>query len=142
MIDKHDLRMLEEEFIELAVAELTDDVDCSLYSTLQTRDARLTEIAELVGDDIASEWQNQAQAQADKHGYASGADQRIELWKDNSIQFPRLIAEINACVDISPEDWEALQESMDLDKDEIGQLFDRAHEEWETIKEKTCPTTK
>jgi|TARA_Y100000034_G_C6835167_1_gene377329 plasmid maintenance system antidote protein VapI len=56
------------------------------------------------------------------------------LWEDNSIQFPRLIAEINACVDISPENWRELQESMDLTEDEIIQLFDRAHDKWEKIK--------
>jgi hypothetical protein len=37
-------------------------------------------------------------------------------WEDNSIQFPRLLAEINACVEISEKDWKELQESMDLEE--------------------------
>ena len=58
-------------------------------------------------------------------------------WNDNSIQFPRLIAEINACVDISEKDWIALQESMDLSEGDIMDLFDRANDEWEKIKKRT-----
>ena len=61
-----------------------------------------------------------------------------ELWEDNSIQFPRLLAEICATVDITPKDFEALQESMDLTEDEINELFDRAQEEWEEIKNEVC----
>jgi hypothetical protein len=56
-------------------------------------------------------------------------------WEDNSIQFPRLLAEINACVEISEKDWKELQESMDLEEDEIIELFDRANDEWERIKQ-------
>ena len=58
-----------------------------------------------------------------------------KIWEDISIQFPRLLAEICATVDISPEDFEALKESMDLSKEEINELFDRAQEEWEEIKQ-------
>ena len=58
----------------------------------------------------------------------------MDKWHDNSIQFPRLLAEINACVEISDEDWAALCESMDLKGSDINDLFDRADREWERIK--------
>lgn len=56
------------------------------------------------------------------------------LWLDDSIQFPRLIAEISACVNILEDDWEALMHSMDLTNDELNSLFDRAIARWESIK--------
>ena len=55
-------------------------------------------------------------------------------WNNNAIQFPRLLAEINACVTISNEDWLDLLESMDLSEDDIIELMDRANDEWERIK--------
>ena len=58
-------------------------------------------------------------------------------WGDNSVQFPRLLAEISANVGISSADWAGLCESMDLNHDELEELFNRAHEEWERIKENT-----
>jgi hypothetical protein len=60
-----------------------------------------------------------------------------DVWKDNSIQFPRLIAEIVATVDINAETWQNLCDSMDLTTDELNELFDRAQESWEKIKGKT-----
>jgi len=61
-----------------------------------------------------------------------------KLWSDNSIQFPRLIAEI-AGIDIGEKAWDELLESMGLESDQLSELFDRAQEEWEKIKEKNCP---
>jgi len=58
------------------------------------------------------------------------------LWERDDIQFPRLIAEIGACVNIDPNDWEQLMESMDLTGPELRQLFDRANVAWERIKAK------
>ena len=56
-------------------------------------------------------------------------------WDDNSIQFPRLLAEISAT---QPNlDFEALCISMDLEIDDINDIFDRADEAWEEIKLKT-----
>jgi hypothetical protein len=63
-------------------------------------------------------------------------------WKNNAIQFPRLLAEINANVGISSKDWDALCASMDLTSEEVGELFDRADAEWERIKQRTCPPRK
>ena len=58
-----------------------------------------------------------------------------KIWEDNSIQFPRLLTEICATYNTTDEDFEALCESMDLSKDEVNELFDRAQEEWEEIKQ-------
>jgi hypothetical protein len=55
-----------------------------------------------------------------------------EKWLDNSIQFPRLIAEIAATQVI---DFAALGESMDLEQIEISELFERASTAWEQIKQ-------
>ena len=57
-----------------------------------------------------------------------------ERWADDSIQFPRLLCEIDACCDIAPEDMFALCDSMDLSLVEINELFERAHRAWERIK--------
>ena len=54
-------------------------------------------------------------------------------WLDNSIQFPRLLAEIIG-VGLSDEQWESLLETMDLGSDELNELFDRAQSEWEKAK--------
>ncbi len=55
-------------------------------------------------------------------------------WENNSIQFPRLIAEINGIVDISKKEWRSLCESMDLTSDEVEELFERAQIQWQKIK--------
>jgi hypothetical protein len=60
---------------------------------------------------------------------------RSQTWFDNGIQFPRLIAEINATQDSL--DIEALAESMDLEVSDVNELFDRANRAWEIAKEKT-----
>ena len=59
------------------------------------------------------------------------------LWTDNSVQFPRLLAEISAV--IPRETVEEVGESMDLEPAEVYALFSRAETEWEKIKEKYCP---
>ncbi len=55
-----------------------------------------------------------------------------EKWNDDSIQFARLLAEINATQ--NDLDLRALAESMDLSIDEINELFDRADIAWEKVK--------
>jgi hypothetical protein len=59
------------------------------------------------------------------------ASQTNPKWESNMIQFPRLIAEINATQEL---DIDALCESMDLEPSDIEELFDRADREWEKIK--------
>jgi hypothetical protein len=55
-------------------------------------------------------------------------------WEDNSIQFPRLLAEIQANIEMSDKDFEDMCDSMDLTEDAVNEIFDRAQEEWERIK--------
>ena len=54
-------------------------------------------------------------------------------WEDDSIQFPRLLAEIAATQDSLDEG--ALCDSMNIDHDELNELFNRAQSSWENIKE-------
>jgi len=56
-----------------------------------------------------------------------------EKWDDSSIQFPRLLAEINA-VGLTVDQIQGLAESMDLHTDEINNIFERANSRWEVSK--------
>lgn len=56
-----------------------------------------------------------------------------DLWANNAIQFARLLAEIQAT--FSEIDYDALCESMDLTRDDIDELFDRAMIAWELAKD-------
>ena len=53
-------------------------------------------------------------------------NQPMTAWDVDAIQFPRLLAEIQAAVQFSDDDWAALAESMDLTREDIVELFDRA----------------
>ena len=66
------------------------------------------------------------------------SDNTNPLWDDNSIQFPRLISEIMAC-GVTEELWDDLLTAMDLESDDLAELFDRAQMEWEEIKLRNCP---
>ena len=55
-------------------------------------------------------------------------------WERDEYQFPRLLAEIRACVQMNHNDLTLLCESMDLSLDNISELFDRAQAEWERVK--------
>jgi ribosomal protein L37AE/L43A len=55
-------------------------------------------------------------------------------WSDSSIQFPRLIAEIAAAVDFSGEHTDDLCRSMNLNCEDLNDLFERADNLWEAIK--------
>lgn len=55
-------------------------------------------------------------------------------WDNNSIQFPRLLSEIYANCEI---DFDVLCDSMDLTPDEILEIFQRADNERQAIKERT-----
>jgi|AP59_1055472.scaffolds.fasta_scaffold206655_1 purine nucleoside phosphorylase len=58
-------------------------------------------------------------------------------WDDNSIQFPRLIAEAEAAglwlADVST--FNAMCESMDLEHEEVFEVIDRAKKEFAKIVE-------
>ena len=47
------------------------------------------------------------------------------VWNNSGIQFPRLLAEILA-VGLTPKQYQDLGRSMDLDIDDIDELFERA----------------
>ena len=57
-------------------------------------------------------------------------------WKDNSIQFPRLLAELWAC-GLDSGVYDNLEASMNLSRKRIYELFERAEKEWERIKRTT-----
>jgi hypothetical protein len=57
------------------------------------------------------------------------------VWDDDNIQFPRLIAELEAV--LTPEQYREVAESMDLDMPELMELFERARKKWDAIKAKT-----
>ena len=58
-------------------------------------------------------------------------------WNDNSIQYPRLIAELQAVGAFRPSVMRDLCESMDLEHEDVLELVDRAVDEWDEIKQST-----
>lgn len=54
-----------------------------------------------------------------------------EIWFDDRVQFPRLLAEIVATQEL---DLNALAESMDLPVERVNELLDRADWAWEKHK--------
>lgn len=60
-------------------------------------------------------------------------------WHNNAIQFPRLIEEAQAAGAFTEEVIADMAVSMDLSVFEVNSLINRAQEEWDRIKEETCP---
>jgi hypothetical protein len=60
---------------------------------------------------------------------------RESLWARDSIQFPRLLAEINA-VGLSKKQRADLRKSMDITDNELDDLLSRAERAWEEEKER------
>ncbi len=58
-----------------------------------------------------------------------------DAWNDNSVQFPRLLTEI-FMAGVTPEQLRDMEQSMDLSKGEILELFQRAEKEFLKIKRK------
>ncbi len=66
-------------------------------------------------------------------------------WENNSIQFPRLIAEMEAIgifANISNTFIHELCSEMDITKEDLFQLVNRAQNVWDNIKEQTKENTK
>ena len=64
-------------------------------------------------------------------------------WRDNSIQFPRLISELQAAGALDDRDMmDALCLSMDLTEEQVFEIVGRADKQWEAIKAATCPGKK
>lgn len=62
-----------------------------------------------------------------------------EKFKDNFIQFPRLIAEICATVPLTKKQVKDLCESMDITVEELKDIETRAQIEWDRIKAGSRP---
>ena len=58
------------------------------------------------------------------------------VWYRDEVQFPRLIAELEAAGAFTDEVMNNLCNSMDLAVSDISQLVDRAQVKWEKLKEK------
>lgn len=63
-------------------------------------------------------------------------DDERENWQRDDYQFPRLISEIMA-QGMTESQWDGLLEAMDLESDDLSELFDRAQQAWERIKNVT-----
>jgi predicted transcriptional regulator YheO len=62
-------------------------------------------------------------------------------WRNNAIQFPRLIAELEATgVFALPGALDKVAEEMDLDVQQVCGLISRAQDEWDRIKAATRKT--
>lgn len=57
-------------------------------------------------------------------------------WDIDSIQFPRLLAEIRA-IGLTREQYHLLSEAMDLAVDDIDDVLERAETTWVLLKERT-----
>ena len=58
----------------------------------------------------------------------------MNLWQRDDVQFPRLLAEIKAA-GLPPEVVEALCASMDITREQLDELLDRAEETFGAIQE-------
>ena len=58
-----------------------------------------------------------------------------DRWAADAIQFPRLLAELRA-VGLTGEQYAGLSESMDLTRDQIDELLERAETAWQQQKER------
>lgn len=56
-----------------------------------------------------------------------------EFWERDDVQFPRLIAEIKA-VRLTPDQVREITASMDITREELSELLDRAEKTFESIK--------
>jgi hypothetical protein len=63
------------------------------------------------------------------------SDDREVNWKRNDIQFARLISELNAAAAFDAQTMAYLSTSMGLTEEQIGELVDRAEEDWEWVKQ-------
>lgn len=57
-----------------------------------------------------------------------------DQWANDSVQFVRLLAEINAC-GLHEDQVAAIADSMEVDEGDIHLLLDRAERQWTKIKD-------
>ena len=73
---------------------------------------------------------------AKAHASANASSTEPEgLWGNNELQFTRLLSEINAAVAFTDDQWAELSANMDLSREDIEQIFDRAGACYENAKE-------
>ena len=60
---------------------------------------------------------------------------KLTRWERDDIQFPRLLSEIMA-VGLTESQWDGLLAEMDLESDDLSELFDRAQAKWEKQKQR------
>ena len=60
-------------------------------------------------------------------------------WENNSIQFPRLLAELQSTGALTPNVIITVAEEMDVAPEYVEELIDRACNEWDNIKIQTGP---
>jgi hypothetical protein len=60
----------------------------------------------------------------------------MDRWIIDSIQFPRLLAELRA-IGLTEAQYRELAVSMDLSQEDIDQLLERAETSWNRIKNRT-----
>jgi hypothetical protein len=65
---------------------------------------------------------------AERPSYRAG-----QVWLEDTIQLPRLLAEIRA-IGLTKDQYRQLQDSMDLERHEIDELLRRAEVAWERTK--------
>lgn len=63
------------------------------------------------------------------------AEEDKPVWERNDVQFPRLLAEIYK-MGLKEYQLNVLSQNMNLHKDEVMYLFDRAERAWGELKEK------
>jgi len=56
------------------------------------------------------------------------------LWEDNAIQFTRLVAEVWAA-GLTPGQWQTLLDELEMSDQQLTDVFEKAEEEWERLKE-------
>lgn len=65
------------------------------------------------------------------------SDDPTRNWSNDDIQFPRLLSEIYSTISFSDEEWDDLCLSMDLDREQIHEVFERADATWQDLKSRT-----
>lgn len=61
---------------------------------------------------------------------------KIDRWSQDELQFPRLLDEIRANIEFTNRQKQELCISMDLEWEDIEEIFDRASTRFEKAKEK------
>lgn len=99
-----------------------DSNDAEIDAAQDLRDAALAFVRKAAERDITLSEMLDA--------FDRGAD---HVWEDNAIQFPRLLAEIHALID--PDFVTEIAQAMDLENEQVYELFTRATAEFERIKD-------